>query len=316
MDSLYLFNGQELIGTLKHVENGVVTIDDRDMRILNVKAYKVRRLVAAGTLFRIETTDGQVIYSTISPSETSGCVDLAGAKNFPIVEIQMLLPLQKNFFDRLTGNLSAGFSYTKSSKIGQVNGSGQVNYNTAKFENQLSFSAIYSIDSSQFSRDREDGSIFSAYNVSARWFLAGALTYQRNLELKIRQRFQELLGGGRKLLVRTDMVLLVVSGIAISQEVSTEGIRSGQLIELPFLLKYNFFKFKRPNLQISSDQSASFVLNQNWRFIFSSSISLSWEIVRDFYFNLSPYSNYDSHPPDNSSAKSDYGIVVSLSYKF
>lgn len=315
-DSLYLYNGQELIGTLKHIENGVITIDDRDMRILNVKAYKVRRLVASGTLFRIETTTSEVIYSTINASEKDGCVDLAGKEAFPLVQIQLLLPLKKNFFDRLNGNITAGFSYTKSSNIGQVNASGQVNYNTAKLENQLSFSAIYSIDSSRFSRDREDGNIFTAYNLSARWFLAAALTYQRNLELNIRQRFQELLGGGRKLLVRTDMVLLAVSGIALSQEVSTEGLKSKQLLELPLLLKFNFFKFKHPNLQLSSDQSAYFVINQNWRFIFSNNISLSWEIFHDFNFNLSPYSNYDSKPPDNSKARSDYGIVVSLSYKF
>ncbi len=67
---------------------------------------------------------------------------------------------------------------------------------------QLSVSMNGTLDSTGYSRDREDASFFTAYTFSPTWFAAINLGYQRNLELDIARRYQQMIGGGNKLMVR------------------------------------------------------------------------------------------------------------------
>jgi hypothetical protein len=87
------------------------------------------------------------------------------------------------------------------------------------------------------------------------------------------------------------------------------------LLEIPVMLRYNFFQFHHPNIQISSQQSLYFGLTQKGRIRFEGNTTFSWQLIRYFYLNINPYSNYDNQPPSGNS-NYDYGVVVSISYKF
>jgi hypothetical protein len=179
----------------------------------------------------------------------------------------------------------------------------------------LSLSAITSIDSGVLSRDRENGNLFTGLILNPTWFAAFGLDYERNVELSIASRFQELVGAGNKLLIRKNLQLQAISGITFNQEVSTSGNSSGFLLEIPFIVRFNFFKYRKPNLQFSAIQSISYSLTQKDRFRYGGDIAFSWELIKDFYWTINPYANFDSQPPEGNS-KSDYGIAVGLSYKF
>ena len=43
---------------------------------------------------------------------------------------------------------------------------------------------------------------------------------------------------------------------------------------------------------------------------------LRWELVKDFFWDLTYYDNYDSKPPSGQGATNDYGIVTSLGWKY
>jgi len=232
-----------------------------------------------------------------------------------ITDISQIIAIEKKFLVGLDGSLSAGFSYAKSSDIGQVNLSSNVHYATNKLDYLLSLNMNASIDSSKFSRDREDAGIFVAYNTGPAWFAAASFNYQRNIELSIARRYQELIGGGNKLFVRPNWVLLASSGLAFNQEKSTAGVASGLLLEVPLSLRFNFFKYRQPNIQISSTQTMFFSLSQSGRVRFNSNTSFSWELVRNFRLNINPYLNYDNQPPEGSS-NYDYGTSVGLTFTF
>jgi hypothetical protein len=42
-DSVFLFNGQILIGDIKRVELGILTIDDIDLKLQSIKLYKIKQ---------------------------------------------------------------------------------------------------------------------------------------------------------------------------------------------------------------------------------------------------------------------------------
>ena len=216
----------------------------------------------------------------------------------------------------MVGNLSAGFSYTKSSNIGQLNLSANVGFATKKWEFQLQTSEIGSIDSGKFSRDNESIQLFGAYTLSNNWFLAGALQYQRNLELSIARRYLELMGDGNKLVIRDTWQLYAITGLSVTQEKSTEGVASPTALEIPLMFRFNFYKFQHPDIQISTSWTGYFSLTEKGRFRYDGNTSFSWQLIRYFYLTINPYSSFDTKPPSGTGAEFDFGIAMSLTYKF
>lgn len=317
-DSLLLYNGQVLIGEIQNAQLGEITIDDVDLKLLTVKLYKIKELKTSRR-FKIETDDKVIYFGQLQPAARPGWIhivpDGAAAIAIDITRLHLVVPLGKSFLSKLNGTLSAGFSYTKSSSVGQINLSSVTTYAARKFEYQLTVSANMSIDSSQFSRDREEAGLLAGYYVTPTWSVTASTTYQRNLELSLSRRYQQMVGAGNKLFIRKNWQLLAITGLTFNQERSTAGESSGLLLEIPVLLRYNFFQFHHPNIQISATPSGYFSLSQKGRIRYEGNVNFSWQLIRYFYLTLNPYANFDSQPPAGGS-DFDYGVVLSISYKF
>lgn len=318
-DTIILYNGGVLIGAVQGESLGAISIDDIDLKMQSIKLYKIRRLKIVER-FKIETVERTILYGTIEPSSQDGWIDIHATDGtvttIHITKIYQLISMDNDFLTRLNGNVSAGFSFAKSNGIGQFNLSANVQYATKLFNYALTTSTIASIDSSQFSRDNENAQIQVSYDLTPTWYIATAGQYQRNLELSIARRYLFMIGPGNKLFIRKNWRLLAATGITFSQEKSTEGVNSGLLWEVPLLFQFNFYKSQHPDIQISSVQAVYFSLSQAGRIRYDGNTTFSWQLIRYFYLNISPYTNYDSKPPAGSTSNFDYGIVVGLSYKF
>ncbi|HEY4965081.1 MAG TPA: DUF481 domain-containing protein [Puia sp.] len=318
-DTIILYNGQILIGEVQQSNLGVISIDDIDMKIVNIKLFKIKRLVIRER-FKIETIGKEFYFGSMRTTDREGWVDIhtVDGATIPlhITHIFELISLEHGFFRRMNGNISAGLSFTKSSGIGQINFSAFADYPTKLFDYQLSLNSIGSIDSGRFSRDNENAQLLVTYDLTSSWFLATSLQYQRNLELSIDSRYLLMTGAGNKLFIRKNWRLMAITGISVSEENSTEGTSSSALFEVPISLIFNFYRFQNPDIQITSTQTVYFSLTQQGRVRFNSNTSFAWQLIRYFYLNISPYTNFDNQPPGGSSTNFDYGIVLGLSYKF
>ena len=264
-DSIVLYNGQMLIGEIQQASLGTITIDDIDLKLVNIKMFKIKTLVIRER-FKIETIDKHFYYGTMKTTGKEGWVDIHTVDGeivpIRITHIFLLISLEKGFFKRLNGNVSAGLSFTKSSEIGQVNFSGNAQYSTKLFDYQLSLSTIASIDTSSFSRDNENAQLLVTYDLNTSWFLASSAQYQRNLELSIARRYLVMAGGGNKLFIKKNWRLMALTGMTVSEEKSTEGSNSAALFEVPLSLIFNYYQFQHPDIQITSTQSVYFSLTQ------------------------------------------------------
>jgi hypothetical protein len=285
----------------------------------NINLYKIRVLKIQDH-FKIETVDKKFYFGTLKTVNKDGwvIVHTIDEENIElhITKIYQLISLDNHFFKRLNGTISAGLSFTKSSDVGQANFSANIQYATKLVDYSLSVSTIGSIDSGNYSRDNENVQLFASYDLTTVWFIAAAAQYQRNLELNISRRFLGMVGPGNKLFIKTNWRLLATTGITFSQEKSTESVESGLLYEIPVMFQFNYYKGHNPDIQISSSQAVYFSLSQAGRIRFDGNTSFSWQIIRYFYLNINPYTNYDSKPPAGSGSNFDYGIIVGLSYKF
>jgi hypothetical protein len=281
--------------------------------------YKIKKLIILER-FKIEMVDKRILYGSLKTSGKDGWVDIFmdGGERIPIqiTQIFHLISLDNNFFIRLNGNVAAGLSFTKSKGIGQVNFSANVQYATRHVDYQLMTSSIGSIDSGRYSRDNENIQLIGSYDLGQTWIVASSLQYQRNLELSISHRFLALIGPGNKLVIKKNWRLLAITGISFSTEKSTEGVSSVLLYEVPIMLQFNFYQFHHPDITISSTQSVYFSLSQSGRIRYDGSTNFSWQLIRYFYLNVNPYTNFDNKPPAGSGSTFDFGLVVGLSYKF
>jgi hypothetical protein len=318
-DSIILYNGQILIGEVQNGSLGEIYIDDIDLKMQHIKLFKIRRLKIVRP-FKIITVDKKLYYGSINPSTKDGWVDILVhgqvAASTSIKSLFVLISLDKQFFKRLEGSVSAGLSFTKSNSIGQMNINANLLYATRLFDFQLSALELASIDSSTFSRDNESVQLFVDYDLSTTWFLASVSQYQRNIELSVSRRLLQMAGAGKKIFMEKTWQLLAISGISINQEKSTESVNSSLQFEVPVMLKFNYFKFRRPDIQVTSTQSVYFSLSEKGRVRFDGATNFSWQLVRYFYFNVSPYTNFDNRPPAGSDNKFDFGIVVGIAYTF
>lgn len=315
-DTIILRNGQVLIGEVKGAQYGEIKIDDRDLKVINVKQYKIRSLTTQRH-FKIETDDKRTLTGLMKASAKDGHVHIllndGSELDVDLMSLNTISAVDQKFFSQLNGSFSTGFSFTKSSDIGQVSLSSNVFYITRYFDYQLSAAMNGTFDSTGYSRDREDAGFFTAYTFSPTWFAAINLGYQRNLELSIARRYQEMVGLGNKLMVQKYYQLYAITGLVFNQEKSTSGT-SANTLEIPLQLKFNFFKYSQPNIQISTSQIIFFSLTQKGRFRFTGNTSFSWQIIRDFYLTINPYTNFDNQSSEESNF--DYGVSVSVSYKF
>jgi hypothetical protein len=318
-DTIIMYNGQILIGEVIRVESGVLSIKEVDLKNLKIRLNKIRTF-RTSRAFKIETTDREVYYGVLQSSKYDGWIDVMDStevvvQSIDIMSISLIVSLERNFFKRLNGSISAGISYTKSSDNGQVNLSSNVISAGKTMSYQLSTSEYISFDSTGVSRDREHYQLFATYNFSPEWFAAGLINYQRNIELSLASRFQQMIGAGNKTITKKDLRLYFISGLTFSTEKSTEGTTSGLLMEVPLMLWFSFFKFKDPNLQVNSSQTFYVNLSQAGRIRVDGNTTLSWELVKDFKLNFNVYDSYDNQPPSGGNTF-DYGFSLGLGYAF
>jgi hypothetical protein len=318
-DTLYFRNGSVVLGEIKKVKLGVVNFDPDDANDITVQLIKLKTISATGAIFRIETTDEEVYYGRLIPNTRIGFVTVVTPKDTlvqSLEKISVLYPFKNDFLDRFDGNIGLGYTYTKSSNFGRVNFDLGLRYVTKQDEITFAASGIYSMSDSSLTRDQENLNFKYNYYLNISWFLTSFLSYQRNLELGISRRFQEGLGIGNKFIRTRHIYAWARSGLAINQEASTEGVKSGTLTEVFGQLQFNFFRFTLPKINLDVAESFYYSLSQQGRFRNDGQTTLSWELISDFNLNLEFYNNYDSKPPASAAGTFDFGIIFGLSYKF
>jgi hypothetical protein len=318
-DTLILRSDQVLIGELISINLGVIEFDEKELSIIKVKYHKIKSLSAEMNNYKIETSDKKIFFGKIKASKNFGeiiVVDDTGDHFYQLSNIVRLTKIEESFTRKLSGTVSAGLSYTKSSSVGRWNYDNKILYNSNRFSSVLLVSMILTRQNNISSRERENVFFSNSFFFSNLWFTGLIFQYQRNLELGLTRRFQQGIGIGRKLILKENLVGTLGPGIVVNQEQNIEGSTRGNLYEFPLLFKLNFFNFSDPNLSISLAQNAFFSLSQKGRFRQDGDLRVTYEIFSDFNINGQFYFNYDNQSAAGSRNQIDFGTVIGLGFKF
>ena len=317
-DTLFFNNGDVLIGQVKSISLGRIKFDDDNMDVLNIKGTQIRTIKAITHIYRLETVDGQIYYTSLDTASRGNVkITIDGvAQEISLMDISNLIPLEGRTGVLWQGNASLGYSYAKSTGIGQFNSSLNLERLTRKFDVLLNGSAIINQTDSSVELDNATAGLYNSYLITPIWEASIFLLYQRNLEQGLSRRYQEGFGGGWNFISTPQMRGKLITGVVFAQEKSVEGVTSSTQVDIPVLLNFNFFRFSRPDMTVNLKENLFVGITQKGRIRQDGELSINWKIISDFYINLKFYHNYDNQPPGENAENLDYGAVFGLSYKF
>ncbi|MGX5819107.1 DUF481 domain-containing protein [Chitinophaga lutea] len=316
-DTLWMRNGTVVVGELKAMQVGIVQFKATSAGTLSIKRHNVRTINALNQDFKLETLEGDMYFGPIFPSPLDGHIRI-GSADIPLTNVYTLADFEDGLFRDVQGQISAGYSFTRSSNLGRLNTDGSFRLQSRKFQLLPNFSSITSFNggSDSISREREDLNITAMYDVTPFIYPLLLATYERNLQLGLNRRFSQGVGVGTKLLLSPSMHARVMAGIIMNQERYNDGRNSGNIKEVPVSLTFNIFRYTSPNISFYTSQGVYFGIKQHGRTRQEGETRASWEIINDFNLNITFYNSYDSRPSVAANGNFDLSTVISVGYTF
>ena len=321
-DIITLANGDRITGEIKGLDKGRLELSTDDMGTINIEWDNIVQ-ISSPRVFEVETTDGRRLLGTIAMAgeRTISVKDVTGAVTLRIQEITRVSPIGAGFWSKLEGSLGAGFSYTRSSGIAQVNLNGDVLYRRPRAVFRLTGSApltAQEVDEGSSDDGNDDRGAtefsYSRYR-GAHWFIMGATRFETNESLGLVLRSQAGGGVGRRLKNTNKAQLEVAGGLAGNDEqgVDTEATQN---LDAMGLFHWSYFSYDGPKTQL--DVTFQYYPSlSNWG---RQRIQLDSAFKRDVWKDLNGSVNFfftfDSEPPTVTASRSDLGITFSLGWSF
>jgi len=322
-DRLVLRNGDHITGEIKKIERGTLFFKPGyALEDIQIDWTWVERLESQDT-FTVGLTNGSVYTGLIKKISSSdqGKSDFTVSTADRVVEcrraeVVTLQAMEKSRWNQLTGSIDYGFSYASGNSQTQSSLGADAEYHGERNWLTGSASSTFSGQSNGTNTTREafSGAYWRRFTRKAfGGFLVDLLSSSQQ-ELALRTTLGGAFG---RTLIRTDRTnFLAFGGLVASRERYTPGFVGNPLstnAEALVGLGYSIFRFKVFDLT-----SRLFIfpnISQAGRLRFSSDSSVRWEFVRNLYWSLRIYENFDSKPPVNA-PRNDFGVTNSLGWKF
>src|SRR5829696_2707319 len=189
-DKIFLYNGDILTGEIKSLNLAMLKFDMDGPGIIEIKWEKVIA-IRSDRQFEIGLQSGELLVSHLDSAFFS-------EHSIDVNEIVEMYPIKKKFIRRFSGNISTGVNYTKSSDILEFNFSGVITYRIPKLELSLVTNSFITSPSGDSSLTKEqDIRVNNIFYFGKLLLAGGAIEWQQNTELGIKNRFSIKAYGGK-----------------------------------------------------------------------------------------------------------------------
>src|SRR5687768_2996131 len=121
-DVVTLANGDRITGEVKRLERGRLEFDTDDAGTLYLEWDKLLSVIAARRV-EVSLADGRRFLGSLgrAADRSIAVVGPDSTEPLPMSEVTLIIPIGTSFWRKLDGSIDAGFSYTQSSGIAQLN---------------------------------------------------------------------------------------------------------------------------------------------------------------------------------------------------
>ncbi|HWR94706.1 MAG TPA: DUF481 domain-containing protein [Flavobacterium sp.] len=316
-DTIYLRNGDRITGELKKFEYGLLDLKTDAMQTINIEFDEINS-IHSSKYFEIRMKSGDKFFGTLRKSDVLSTVDvLTISDTLPkrLWDIILIMPIKRNFIQKIDGSLDLGLSYTKASDVFQYSLNFNFTHRTNYYATRFELESIVTDDGEKKTNNSTLGLDITHY-LPNKWFTSIIAQGQQNTELNLDYRLQAGYGVGYDI-TRTNFIrFYALGGLLVNQEHTIDLDEISQNIEALIKLKLKWFKYRHPKVDVTSNFNTYTSITSFGRVRLEYNISSKFEVVKDLYLNLQLYDYFDNETSDGSKANNDWGIVTSIGFTF
>jgi small nuclear ribonucleoprotein (snRNP)-like protein len=312
-------NGSRLVGELKSVDRGKLYFKTDTTDTIALDWADVTTLVTNQRL-RVIERNGERVYGSLRLSDEPGMLIVNGRNGERVIatgDIATIDPIDDTVWDRLDIDVSTGYAFTKSTGAEQMNFALEVEYETD--ERSRTFKAeSTSSDSDGSESNTTSGLAFETFRLRRdRWGSGWLAGMERNDALALEYRATAASGLAQRYFPTANQRFRIATGLQLNNE-KFKSDEAQTSVESFLVGSFDWFRFSEPELDLSTTAYLFPSLTDTGRVRGSLDLTLRWEIVKDFFWQVSLYDDYDNKANEGQSdadaETNDYGITTSLGW--
>jgi len=317
-DTLLLSNGDEIVGEIKDLEKGILTVEtDYSDSDFEIEWDKIKKL-SSDQNFMITLSDGTRLHGSFQadPSDSSMVIinDINGDVIADYYEIVFIHSIKSNFLGRLSASIDIGFTLTKANNLRQFTSRSSLGYIADNWGAASSYNSVMSRQDSVADTRRTDANLGFKYLLRNDWFVMISSGFLQNDELELKLRTNLKASFGNNVTNTNKMIFSLSTGVAWNNENFLEeaGEPDRNSIEGYLGMELNLFNMGDISLHTKIDSYPSLTEKDRLRVDFS--LDLKYDIPWDFYIKIGYTHNYDNQPATGAS-RHDYILQTTFGWE-
>jgi len=315
-DSLVLKNGDVIVGEIKTLDKGVLTIEtDYSKNDFTIEWSGIKEIYSK-TRFLITLTDGRRINGNMRTTEGGTKVVISDADTVRtetvLADIVYLKGVKSSFWSRVSASIDIGLGLTKANNLRQYSARTNLGYLADKWQATLFYSDLRSKQDSITETKRTELGASFRYFLPHDWFLNASPDFLSNTEQALKLRFTGKLGGGKYLVHNNKTYVAAGAGLSFNNETFTNETPSRNSLEAYFGGEVNLFDVKDFSLLTNVYVYPSLTESGRWRTDFS--LDTKYDLPLNFYLKLGGTLNYDNQPAVKGK-ETDYVLNFSVGWE-
>jgi len=314
-DSLILKNKDLIVGEIKNMDRGVVTIGtDYSKDDFKVKWSGISK-IHTNSFYVITLANGARLNGKLITTEPGSVCIVASdgsQKIFKNEELVYLKSLNKGFWDRINASADFGFGLTKSQNLKQISLRSNVDYLAESWSTAIHYNSMYSNqDHVNAIRNTDAGLVYNKF-LPKDWYIPVSLSFFSNTEQKIQLRTMGKLGIGNYIVHTNHSYWGIAGGFTYNSENYTEAA-DRKSWEGYVGTELNLYDIG--NLSLLTKLVAYPSITESGRFRSDFNFDAKYDLPKDFYIKFGLTINYDNRPVAGAS-DSDYVMQTGFGWKW
>ncbi len=324
-DTVVLLNNNIITGEIKKLEQGQLTFKTDGMGTVYIKAEEIKSM-KSNKRFQIQLSNSYIYFGTFDTvnSPTKAIVKIITSSGtvykMEMKDVVEIFPFRKKLWYRLSGNLSAGVNYNKSSKIFQFNISGNLSYWGKKRYFNVGWNDNISTLTDSVITNKQTNTLTYRHYIKKGFSGQSSFEYSRNKELSLQRRFSLNALGGKDIIHRYRSLLYFGTGVSANSELYYGDTTANLNMEWVFQLSFDIYKRTFPEISLSTYANLYPSLTIKQRYRANVTIDTRIEVFNNFFVGVQFYDDFDNKPQtsygDTESHTNDWGLNGTISYSF
>lgn len=296
-DSLIFENDNVVIGEIKSMDRGVLTIEtDYSDSDFTVKWNGVKEIFTK-THFLVTLANGRKITGSLASADSVQVIiqgDDGHRYQYLLNDLVTMRSLSNKFWDQVRASVSAGYSLTRAQMLQQFSMRSNVAYLAKRWSLEASYNSVNSKQDEVADIQRKDAAITFYYFLPKDWYVPVSATFLSNTEQKIDLRLLGKIGLGKYVIHTNAAYWGFSAGANVNYEIFDDETEGRTSWEAFIGSELNLFDIG--DLSLLTRLVAYPSITESGRIRADFSLDAKYDLPYDFYIQLGYTLNYDNGP--------------------